>query len=178
MHQTEMFEQNSAELPHCSERVNVYVPRFEGKNLLLNTMRKVSEKAFEIDSEDVHVGEKLGEGAFGSVTKGMWRGKPCVIKMLKKNDGDDASEVEYNCLLVEIGILTEIGAHPNLVAFHGACLRDAHTPMIIQEYIEGPNLQEHLDTKRFGFNLGKAAVSIRLTHMSTKHIASKLFFFD
>ena len=101
-----MCEQESAPLQNCCEtREYRYVPRFKEKNLLQEARNTVSDKACEIDCKDVRVGKKLGEGAFGLVTKGKWQGKSCVIKMLKDKACDKSSEVRYNCLLVEIGIL-------------------------------------------------------------------------
>ena len=135
-----------------------YTPRFQDQNLLQKTKSLIIEGEFEISPLDLKIGRKIGEGAFGVVNKGKLRGATCVVKMLREDVSTLSSGLGFNCLLMEIGILAGIGPHPNLVAFYGACLHDVNTPMIVQEYIEGPNLQEHLDNKTFGFNLGHAKV--------------------
>ena len=135
-----------------------YMPRLGDENLLQKTLDSIDFHCFRINREDLDIGKKLGEGAFGIVAKGKLRGARCAVKMLRDDASQSSMDVGYKCLLAEISVLSEIGAHPNLVAFYGACLQDA-TPLIVQEYIEGQNLQEYLDTKKFGFNLGKAKVA-------------------
>ena len=133
-------------------------PRFQNGDLLQKTRSNVSSGSLDISRDELSIGNKFGEGAFGIVSKGKWRGYGCVVKMLRDDMSQETSKVAHNCLLSELSILSGIGVHPNLVSFYGACLDDVDMPILVQEHIEGPNLQEYLDAKAFEFNLGSARV--------------------
>jgi serine/threonine protein kinase len=45
-----------------------------------------------------------------------------------------------------------------VVGFLGACIEDLSKPAIIEELIDGPNLDQYLSVKRAGFNLGQPKV--------------------
>ena len=136
---------------------SLFVPKVEECNLISKTLDKMRQGSFEIGHEDLTIGQEIGKGAFGVVKKGSWRGKPCVAKML--TDDADKFKMGHKCLLSEMSILSDIGAHPNLVSFFGACIHDIDSPIIVQELIEGPNLHDYLKAKSFQFNLGAAKVS-------------------
>ena len=147
----------SPEFSSLSPREYLFKPRFAESNLISKSANAVSRRSFEINQDDLKIGDLLGKGAFGKVMKGTWRGKPCVAKMLQDNPTDH--EVGHSCLLIEMAILSGIGEHPNLVSFYGACIQDMSAPIIVQELIEGPNLHDHLNSKRFEFNLGTSKVA-------------------
>ncbi len=46
----------------------------------------------------------------------------------------------YRDLIMEIDVLMNMGSHPNLVALIGICIEDKTRPIILEEYIGGPNL--------------------------------------
>ena len=46
---------------------------------------------------------------------------------------------------MELDVLTTVGQHQNLVAFYGACVEDESSPVILEEYVEGPNLEKYLE---------------------------------
>jgi serine/threonine protein kinase len=64
--------------------------------------------------------------------------------------------VEYQRLLIELAILAGVGSHPNIVGFLGACMQDLTSPMIVKELVEGTSLEEHLDNRSTGFNIGQS----------------------
>jgi len=66
---------------------------------------------------------------------------------------------EHNHLLTELSILASIGAHPNLVGFRGTCMQDGNIPYILEELVDGPNLEDYLSAKPNDFNLGQSKVS-------------------
>ena len=82
--------------------------------------------AYEILPGDFTLGRKLGEGSMAEVYEATHRGKRCAAKKLKpgmtKNSG------QYQDLLMELHSLSSIGAHPNIVSFYGACLKDQDCP--------------------------------------------------
>jgi len=58
----------------------------------------------------------LGAGNFGTVYKGVAKGKLAAIKQPNK----DCPKGTFNSVLTEVKVLNYIGMHPNVVAFFGA----------------------------------------------------------
>ena len=135
--------------------IYVIAPHFTATHLSRQAKSMVRRGSFEVLPSDLHLDKKLGEGQFGVVFKGTFNGKPCAVKMLK--DGVTKG-MEYERLLLELSILAGVGKHPNLVCFLGACFQEDKTPMIVEEFVEGPDLEEYLHFKQFEFNLGQPTV--------------------
>jgi hypothetical protein len=133
-------------------------PRIADLNLAQSAVSALQGTIFEIRREDLKIQQLLGEGQFGCTMRGEFRGKSCAVKMLKRESNSEEAETEYNCLLLELSILSKVGTHPNLVSFFGACLETPAAPLLIEELIDGPNLQEYINSKRIGFNLGQVQV--------------------
>lgn len=102
---------------------------------------------WEIDRVQLHVGELLGEGAFGKVYKGYVYGNDsCVqprvvaIKMLK----DGATETELADLLQEMEIMKSIGRHNNIINLLGCCTQTDGPVLVIVEYAPYGNLRDYL----------------------------------
>ncbi len=55
----------------------------------------------------------------------------------------------YRDLIMEIDILMSIGSHPNLVPLIGACIEDKKRPIILEEFIGGPNLATYFLMSHF-----------------------------
>ena len=51
----------------------------------------------------------------------------------------------YKDLVMELDVLTLVGQHQNLVVFYGACVQDPSNPVILEELVEGPNLEKYLE---------------------------------
>jgi serine/threonine protein kinase len=60
---------------------------------------------------------KLGSGSFGTVFRGMCRGKEVAIKVLRQQSLDDKAVAEFKR---ECKIMSSL-KHPNLLLFMGAC---------------------------------------------------------
>ena len=131
-------------------------PRFTATYLTREAIEHVQKGSYEISPSDLIVSKMLGEGQFGVVYKGSFQGQTCAVKMLKKGVSNG---VEYERLLLEISILAGVGYHPNLVCFLGACLQDGKPPMIVEEFVRGPDLEEYLNPKMYEFDLGQPTVS-------------------
>jgi len=115
---------------------------------------------FEIQPDQIAWGSKLGEGAMAQIFKAKikWPDNSvneCVAKKLKT--GVDSRTQAYKDLVMELEILTSVQKHPNLVHFFGACIKDQNNPIILEEYVDGPNLETFL-TKRAGKKLKNATV--------------------
>ncbi len=73
--------------------------------------------------------------------KAKHKGAEVAAKKLRVY-GKGVDRKAYKDLVMEIDVLCSIGKHPNLVAFFGACIDDEAQPIIIEELITGPNIDE------------------------------------
>ncbi|KAH8955717.1 hypothetical protein BDL97_07G002000 [Sphagnum fallax] len=88
-------------------------------------------------TRDFHQSNKLGEGGFGIVYKGVLsNGGELAIKLLKK------SEQGVTEFLNEIVLLTSV-KHKNLVTLKGCCLHGVQR-LLVYEFVENQNLAEVL----------------------------------
>jgi hypothetical protein len=152
-------EDNSAcsiEFIHAKGVFDSGVHRQSTSEVIAEVKVLVSEGNFGLERKKLQLGDQIGEGEFGLVLKGTYQGRTCAIKMLKDSIGHNSEE--YMRLLMELSILASAGSHPNLVGFIGACIEDLSCPLIVEEYVDGPNLQEYLCTKKIAFELGRQKV--------------------
>ncbi|CAF1228430.1 unnamed protein product [Rotaria sordida] len=85
----------------------------------------INYRDLKINSED-----KLGQGSFGIVYKGIWKNQTVAVKQLHLNK---LTRQENNPFVKEIKIMSKLGKHPNLVYLHGYTL----DPLcLVMEYVE------------------------------------------
>lgn len=95
----------------------------------------------EIDMKEVSLDIQLGQGGFGEVWRGLWRGTPVAVKLLSANSSSSSLQQQQKqdggcggdaMALVNKGALREFQAevsmlaslrHPNICLFLGACLK-------------------------------------------------------
>eukprot|EP00727_Mastigamoeba_balamuthi_P003259 m51a1_g12930 putative protein kinase (323) ;mRNA; r:1695-2941 len=99
------------------------------------------EYEWEIPYAELELGKKMGEGTFGIVYRGRWRGTPVAIKMLKSN----VTAHVLRDFKAEVGLMGRM-RHPNVVLFLGACTMSA-SQTIVSEFLEGSSLYEMLHEK-------------------------------
>jgi serine/threonine protein kinase len=134
----------------------------------------VLQGSFEVKPEEIRIHEKIGEGAMAVIYRANMRNFTCVAKKLKnstqtnsqvlRRDGDRTTrthipsvftvplqqlnnhgiEQAYKDLIMELEVLTSVGKHQNIVEFYGACVQDSANPVILEEFVEGPNLEQFL----------------------------------
>ncbi|CAK9275576.1 unnamed protein product [Sphagnum jensenii] len=96
-----------------------------------------SYNTLKTSTKNFHQSNKLGEGGFGIVYKGVLsNGGELAIKLLKK------SEQGVTEFLNEIVLLTSV-KHKNLVTLKGCCLHDVQR-LLVYEFVENQNLAEVL----------------------------------
>ncbi|CAH3174957.1 unnamed protein product [Porites lobata] len=86
----------------------------------------------ELPRSAVEFKEKLGEGAFGEVFKGVvtisGKLRNCAIKKLKEN----ATEKEKRDLRNELEIMATVGEHPNVINLIAACTETEPTLVVVR----------------------------------------------
>jgi hypothetical protein len=76
-----------------------------------------SGAAWTIDSAELELGAVLGEGAFGVVRSGKWRGRTVAIKQIKQSAiGGEKALAEFE---LEIGRMAALQPHENVVQLYG-----------------------------------------------------------
>ncbi|CAH3143416.1 unnamed protein product [Porites lobata] len=111
------------------------------------------EESWEIDLDRLRVSDVvLGEGEFGIVNKGSYRGKDVAVKQLK----DGTSMADKNDLLSEIKMLKQAGRHPNIVSLVGVCTREEKI-LVVTELVPYGSLKNFLISKRVACVSGEAS---------------------
>ena len=95
---------------------------------------------WEVLPWDVKVDRVVGEGAFGEIRCGRWRGALVAVKMLKANCASDSIALrEFDC---EMSIWSRL-VHPNVVQFLGVGYKAGRPPIMVCELMEW-SLQQKL----------------------------------
>ncbi|KAG2449201.1 hypothetical protein HYH02_005948 [Chlamydomonas schloesseri] len=76
----------------------------------------------------------IGQGQFGSVFRGLYKGHPVAIKMLPKMFLGDASLADLETFIQEAAVLSGVD-HQNVVKFYGGCLQPPYV-FIVEELME------------------------------------------
>jgi serine/threonine protein kinase len=81
------------------------------------SMSPSSAQTWTIDSAELELGGVLGEGAFGVVRSGKWRGRTVAIKQIKQSAiGGEKALAEFE---LEIGRMAALQPHENVVQLYG-----------------------------------------------------------
>mmetsp|Transcript_4574 Transcript_4574/g.11109 ORF Transcript_4574/g.11109 Transcript_4574/m.11109 type:complete len:319 (-) Transcript_4574:130-1086(-) len=136
---------------HKNENVDTTVHRPE------HVFGKVTGSDWDIKREDLKLIKKIGEGATGIIYQAHYCGVKCAAKSLK-NWGDGLIEQAYKDIVMELDVLITMGKHPNLVVFHGVCLQDKRNPIVVEELVEGPCLENYLQNGGCRGSLSKPVI--------------------
>ncbi|XP_058817161.1 mitogen-activated protein kinase kinase kinase 7 [Topomyia yanbarensis] len=82
----------------------------------------------EIDITEVERIHMVGQGSFGTVYKGSWKGNYVAIKYI-------THETERNTFITEVKQLSRV-AHPNIIGLYGACTKRPDV-CLVMEYADG-----------------------------------------
>ncbi|MED6172411.1 Cold-responsive protein kinase 1 [Stylosanthes scabra] len=104
----------------------------------IQNVKLYSYKELKLASDDFSPANKIGEGGFGSVYKGLLKGgKVAAIKVLS-----DESKQGVKEFLTEINVISEI-KHVNLVELYGCCVEGNHR-ILVYNYLENNSLAQTL----------------------------------
>eukprot|EP00045_Choanoeca_perplexa_P005804 m.48625 g.48625 ORF g.48625 m.48625 type:complete len:351 (-) comp13303_c0_seq3:34-1086(-) len=98
-------------------------------------------EAWELEVDQVKLGDQFASGAFGSIFRGRWRGLDVAVKKLRPEVAQDPRARAD--LIHEIYVLSHL-RHPGLTMFLGA-VTEGDTPMIVFEYCHGGNFLKHYE---------------------------------
>ncbi|KAL7056041.1 hypothetical protein AAHC03_021197 [Spirometra sp. Aus1] len=114
--------------------------------LLLNP---IARPDWQLDNADVQLLEKIGQGNFGEVHRGMYNGRMVAVKTCRANP----VEVEVRRKFLQ-GEATALNfCHPNIVQLIGIAVR-THPIMIVMEYVAGGSLLSYLRKTRNNPDIG------------------------
>eukprot|EP01102_Stenamoeba_stenopodia_P012134 TRINITY_DN3792_c0_g1_i2.p1 TRINITY_DN3792_c0_g1~~TRINITY_DN3792_c0_g1_i2.p1 ORF type:complete len:732 (-),score=135.02 TRINITY_DN3792_c0_g1_i2:82-2277(-) len=110
-----------------------------------NQLDKISSnlhKRWIIPYEEIVLESKIGEGSFGEVFKGKWRGSELAVKRLFRQQADARILLE---LRKESVIMSSL-RHPNILLFLGVCITPPNL-CILTEYMRNGSLGPFLRNK-------------------------------
>ncbi|CAL8271012.1 unnamed protein product [Boreogadus saida] len=99
-----------------------------------------NEARWEVDPEELVLGEELGSGQFGMVLEARWREKRVAVKMVKE---EAMSEDEF---IEEAQVLTKL-SHCKLVKLYGVCSQ-RNPPCLVLELMENGCLSDYLRARK------------------------------
>eukprot|EP01125_Pyxidicula_operculata_P006743 TRINITY_DN2312_c0_g1_i2.p1 TRINITY_DN2312_c0_g1~~TRINITY_DN2312_c0_g1_i2.p1 ORF type:complete len:687 (+),score=148.91 TRINITY_DN2312_c0_g1_i2:1201-3261(+) len=143
------YSQNSSFSSSYTPNASPASPRLNGSGSFAPNLDGFG--SFDLSIHEIMVGQdqKLGEGAFGTVYKGLCRGKEVAVKVLKKLQIDSKIVNEF---LRECTIMRSL-PHPNILLFQGACLVPGHYKLVTELAMNG-SLDKVLSNKntKISFN--------------------------
>eukprot|EP01133_Synstelium_polycarpum_P011935 gene11935-13910_t len=98
---------------------------------------------------ELQIHAKLGEGTFGVVYKGAWRGSTVAIKQIKINE--DVTNQVLDEFRKELTILSKL-RHPNIVLLMAACTQPPNL-CFVTEFLNGGSLYDTLHSKKIRMNM-------------------------
>ncbi|KXZ44336.1 hypothetical protein GPECTOR_69g429 [Gonium pectorale] len=103
-------------------------------------------------ARDVVLERRIGSGAYGTVYRGRWSGRPVACKVVPLLEGDSGAVCPkaVESIRQEVQVLSRL-SHPHIVQFYGACLAPPHV-CIVEELAAGGSLHNRLHAKRRGSN--------------------------
>jgi len=122
---------------------------------------------WEIESDEILTGPKIGSGSFGTVYVGSWHGKVALKKLNVKNPTPDQLEAFKN----EVTVLRKT-RHGNILLFMGCVSKDDQLT-IVTEYCQGSSLFKHLHVLESEFELKQCVDISRQIAQGMRYLHSK-----
>ena len=150
-------------------------PQHEGEGVATPASPAPAAPAsYEIDPADLTLGDKLGEGAFGAVFKGVWRGGEVAVKKLHCS-GSQLTEEYLEEFRAEVQTLSAL-RHPNILLFMGATTRSntgLESLSIVSEYLSGGSLWDFLHSPAASYSWETAVLMACDVAKGVNHLHSE-----
>jgi len=142
-------------------------------------IKKQEKSSFQIPEAEIELNILLGEGNFGQVYKGLWRGTTTVAVKILKNTVNELEEFKK-----EAKLYAQLPPHPNIVQFLGITLpsksgqseSESSSARIIMEFLPAGNLKSWLQNLRndpmqesMEIQLSKG-IAAGMDHLHSNHI--------
>uniref|UniRef100_A0A336MMX7 receptor protein-tyrosine kinase n=1 Tax=Culicoides sonorensis TaxID=179676 RepID=A0A336MMX7_CULSO len=101
---------------------------------------------WEIPKTNIKILDKLGEGAFGMVKKGLLTRNNEILEVAIKTLKENPSRTEIDEFRCEIELMKSVGTHKNVVSILGHCTQNPKEMMLLIEYCGNGNLLNFLRT--------------------------------
>lgn len=75
-----------------------------------------------VKREDLELGRPVGQGSYGKVYAGVWRGTDVAVKMLKGTLSADDLRAAHAEVIKELKTMRRVGNHKNVVSLLGVCM--------------------------------------------------------
>eukprot|EP00004_Rigifila_ramosa_P013336 TRINITY_DN2942_c0_g1_i3.p1 TRINITY_DN2942_c0_g1~~TRINITY_DN2942_c0_g1_i3.p1 ORF type:complete len:632 (+),score=156.57 TRINITY_DN2942_c0_g1_i3:54-1898(+) len=138
----QFLTKENVEIQLKAEESNSVFPGF------FSLFRSSSVPSWSIASSSVQLGDVIGEGAYGVVRRGVWRGSEVAVKQLRRKI-DEQHELAQFCS--EISIMLEL-RHPNVLLIMAACV-EPENMFFLTEYIDRGTLFSLLHDPAISFSL-------------------------
>ncbi len=92
-----------------------------------------------IDFSEIQLGKQIGQGSYGVVYRGKWKGVDIAVKRFIKQKLDERNMLEFRA---EMAFLSELH-HPNIVLFIGACVKRPNL-CIVTEFVKQGSMKDVL----------------------------------
>ncbi|XP_034037275.1 tyrosine-protein kinase ITK/TSK isoform X3 [Thalassophryne amazonica] len=113
------------------------VPKDRGCTQEINDL---SKDQWEVEPEELSLGQELGSGQFGVVVEGRWRERKVAVKMIREEGMSDEEFKEEARIMMRL-------SHSKLVQLYGLCTN--RSPMcLVFEFMENGCLSDYLRTRR------------------------------
>eukprot|EP00899_Mesostigma_viride_P028772 jgi/Mesvir1/907/Mv17468-RA.1 len=96
----------------------------------------VAMSEIEIPISEIKFGQKIGQGAFGDVVRGEWKGTAVAVKRLTNVTAASSKSSAVRDFRREVSMLYKV-RHPNVVLFMGACTVPPDLCIVMEEYANG-----------------------------------------
>lgn len=139
----------------CTTKVETAFPVVVESTKTYSKIRICVESALstKLDYNELEVKELIGEGAFGSVYSGLWRGTEVAIKDFRSAVSPESAKK----IAQEIGLLERLRS-PYIVTFYGTVSNNKHN-CIVMELAPLGSLGKVLQTERLSYEL-KLAIAL------------------
>ncbi|KAI1296629.1 Raf -like protein serine/threonine-protein kinase Raf [Halotydeus destructor] len=132
-----------------------------------SSVGRESIEDWEIPSEEILTGHRIGSGSFGTVYRGHWHGPVALKKLNVTNPNPSQLQAFKN----EVAVLRKT-RHVNILLFMG-CVSKAGQLTIVTQWCEGSSLYKHLHVSETKFDLLQLIDIARQTAQGMDYLHAK-----